>query len=384
MSFIDKLGVLLEVSKSSKLYILIIIGLLLLGVFLFTTNRRNLKRNKIIFLAFLGVIALIFLIVYHTSLASMFDYMMNNLFVAIYFPTLAIYFAAIIVTNIILWTSVFNFRTSKIIKRVNIVAYIIMNYLLILILNVVNTERLDVFSQNSIYGNDKATALISLSSIVFMVWIIYLIVYKIILVYIKKDYKPKVKKIIVKRKVKKLPENFEPVISPDMIYKKENFNAFYSSSLKPVNTEYQVTLPLETVEVKHETKKATTAEEVLTKEFDKMFTLDDYKLLLKMLTEQKEKERLASESKVEVATTSVLHEEELRLEREKQEALRQEQLRLEAEKQEALRKEALRLEKEKQEALKLEQLRIEQLKAQELEREQEKLTELEMLYRSIR
>ncbi|MBQ6324403.1 MAG: hypothetical protein IJI22_06215, partial [Bacilli bacterium] len=180
MSFLDKLGVLLEVSKSSKLYILLILALLGLGIFLFKTNKRNVKMRKKIFLVFLISIAILLILVYHVSLAKMFDYMMNNLFVAIYFPNLAIYFAAIIVTNIILWTSVFNFRTSKIIKRVNIVVYVIMNYLLALILSVINTEKLDIFSQKSIYNNDKVTALISLSSIVFVAWIIYLIIYKII------------------------------------------------------------------------------------------------------------------------------------------------------------------------------------------------------------
>lgn len=356
MSFLDKLGVLLEVSKSSKLYILLILALLGLGIFLFKTNKRNVKMRKKIFLVFLISIAILLILVYHVSLAKMFDYMMNNLFVAIYFPNLAIYFAAIIVTNIILWTSVFNFRTSKIIKRVNIVVYVIMNYLLALILSVINTEKLDIFSQKSIYNNDKVTALISLSSIVFVAWIIYLIIYKIILVYIKKDYKPKVKKIIVRRKVKMLPENFEPITAPEMIHKNDNPKNYYNSYQK--------------------------AKEV-TKEFDKMFTLDDYKLLLRMLTEQREKEKLSAKN-VELASEKALKEQALRLEKEKQEALRKEELRLEKERQEALRQEELRLEKEKAEALRLEKLRLERLKEQELEREQEKLTELEMLYRSIR
>ncbi len=374
MSFLEKLGVLLEVSKSSKLYILLIIALIALGIFLFKTNKRNVKMRKRIFLIFLISIALLLIIVYHASLGKMFDYMMNNLFVAIYFPNLAIYFAAIIVTNIILWTSVFSFRTSKIIKRVNIVVYVIMNYLLALILSVISSKKLDIFSQTSIYNNEKVTALISLSSIVFVAWIIYLIIYKIILIYIKKDYKPKVKKVIVKRKVKMLPENFEPTTVPEMIHSNWKSKEYHNSSVKTPNAIYQKVSPV--VDVKEQDE--------LTKNIEKMFTLDDYKLLLKMLKEQREKERLASKSKIEEVSEKTLQEQALRLEKEKQEALRQEQLRLEAEKEEALRKEALRLEKEKQEALKLEQLRLERLKEQELVREQEKLTELEMLYRSIR
>ncbi|MBQ6323533.1 MAG: hypothetical protein IJI22_01735, partial [Bacilli bacterium] len=164
------------------------------------------------------------------------------------------------------------------------------------------------------------------------------------------------KKIIVRRKVKMLPENFEPITAPEMIHKNDNPKNYYNSYQK--------------------------AKEV-TKEFDKMFTLDDYKLLLRMLTEQREKEKLSAKN-VELASEKALKEQALRLEKEKQEALRKEELRLEKERQEALRQEELRLEKEKAEALRLEKLRLERLKEQELEREQEKLTELEMLYRSIR
>ncbi len=266
LSFFDKLRILLDVSVSSSLYLIVLILLLIVGYIFVTTTKKTAKRNKVIyFLISIFIVALI-IITYHGSLSKMFDYMMNNFFIAIYFPNLAIYLAAMIITNIIVWISVFSFKTSKLVKRLNIAIYIIMNYLLALILSVINTNKLDIFSQEAIYGNKKVTALLELSSGLFVGWIIFLVLYKIILIYLKKDYKPRVKKVIVKKPVKKLPVNFEPIEVPDYLYGN---------------------VPKKQVEEIIITKEPEVKEDI--------FTKDDYKLLLKLLSQQKEKARQEKE-----------------------------------------------------------------------------------------
>ena len=204
LSFIDKLRILLDISKSSSLYIFILALLIFVGIIFITTNKKNAKRNKMIYASISVFILVTLVIAYHASLSNMLKYMMDNFFIVVYFPNLAIYLAALIATNIILWISLFNYKTTKSIKTLNVSVYIIMNYLLALILNIVNKNNLDIFTQKSVYGNKNATALIELSSIIFIVWIIFLVIYKIILIYIRKDYQPKVKKILIKKKVKKL------------------------------------------------------------------------------------------------------------------------------------------------------------------------------------
>lgn len=265
LSLIDKFRILIDVSISSSMYLIVIILLLTAGYLFITTTKKTAKRNKIIYLV-ISIFIIVFLIAsYHGSLSKMFDYMMNNFFVAIYFPNLAIYLAALIITNVIVWISIFNFKTSKLIKRLNVAVYIIMNYLLALILSVINTNKLDVFTQESIYGNKKVTALIELSSGIFIIWIIFLIIYRLILVYLRKDYKPKVKKVIVKKPVKKLPTNFEPKEFPDFIY---------GHSLNKKQEETVV-------------KEKVVQEDV--------FTKDEYLLMAKVLKEQKEKMRAKRE-----------------------------------------------------------------------------------------
>lgn len=259
MSFTDKLGVLLNVINSSKEYILIFFVLLFIGYVILSTNNKKSKKMKNIFLMIYLFIIGSIIYMYHTNLANMFDYMMNNLFIVIYFPNLAVYLAAIITTNIIMWISIFSNKTPNFIKNINVALYSMITYLLILILNVIKENKLDVFTQSSIYGNTTAQALIELSSILFIIWIAFLTIYKIIKTIIVRpkeiSVQQKVERQVIERKA---PKPYRQIQPPYIV--KANMN----------------TIKVE----KNESQK-----------YDDLLTLDDYKLLLNILREQKEKEQ---------------------------------------------------------------------------------------------
>ena len=90
-SFMDKLNIILEVSKSSKLFIAVIAIIVVLAVLAITMNKKNAKYTKNIYVLVYAFILIAILVAYSSSLGKMFDYMMNNLFIAIYFPNIAIY-----------------------------------------------------------------------------------------------------------------------------------------------------------------------------------------------------------------------------------------------------------------------------------------------------
>ena len=268
LSFISKLGILIDISLNSKIYLVLLLVLIFFGIALVTTNKKNNKTHKMIYISVTIFMLLFIFLSFHEPIGKLFSYMMNNFFIVVFFPNLAVYLAALIVTNIILWISIFSFKSSKQIKILNVVMYIIMNYLFALILNTVKTQGIDLYNQTAVYGNKNVGALISLSSTIFIIWVIFLIIYKILLIYLRKDYKPKIKRIIVKKKVKKLPENFVPLETPDYIYaralnKKEQPNP-------------------------------------LLKEMESMFSLKDYKLMSKMLKEQKQKDYENNNSGIEI------------------------------------------------------------------------------------
>ena len=212
-TILEKLKIVFDVSMSSKLFIAVIAFIILLAIVALTTNRKNAKRGKLIYGLVYATVLVAILVFYHESLGKMFDYMMNNFFIVLYFPNVAVYLAAIIITNIILLVSVFNFKTPKLVKNINIIVYAIIHYLLALVLNVVTKNNLDIFSQTSVYGNTDAQAIIEFSSAIFMVWIIFLVFYKIIRKYQLKDAVPVKRKVVVK-KVRALPEGIAEVPVP--------------------------------------------------------------------------------------------------------------------------------------------------------------------------
>ena len=297
LSLLDKLSLFIDVAKDSLWSVLILLILIVL-VYLFSkTDKKTMKRNKIIYIGFSLLVLILLFIFYFPSIGKIFDNMMNNLFIVIYFPNLAVYFAAIIATSIILWISLFNYKTSQIIKRVNLVMYLIINYLFALVLYTINNNKLDIFNTESIYTNKQATALIELTSILFVIWIIFLVVYKLVLIYLRRDYRPQVKKVLVKKEVKKLPENYINIEVPNMVYgniskpKKEEKNYTYTNAPSMVygNVKVKPYIEIEAPKVVYGTIPKKYSIDNKTKVYEDMLTLEDYKLLLKLLKEQKTK-----------------------------------------------------------------------------------------------
>ena len=275
MSFSEKIKVLVDVSSSSGICIASIFLLIFMGALFLTTNRKNAKSSKKLYISIYILLIVIMLIQYYSSLADMYDYMMNNFFIIFYFPNLAVYLVAIIITNIILWNTIFNFKEDKLLKYINTTIYCMIHYLLILILNVVTTNKLDVFDQSSVYKNTDSAALIGLSSTIFIVWVIFIIVYKIIRNTQKKNQKVRVPvRRIIKYK-KKLPENYQPIKLPETLEGK-------AGSLSPKAAYVQPDL-LDFYKQPQETKT-----DNLSKEYESMFTLEDYKKMIEILKGKKE------------------------------------------------------------------------------------------------
>ena len=303
LSLLDKLSLFIDVAKDSLWSVLILLILIVL-VYLFSkTDKKTMKRNKIIYIGFSLLVLIILLIIYLPSIGKVFDNMMNNLFIVIYFPSLAVYFAAIIVTSIILWVSLFSYKTSEIIKRLNLVIYLIINYLFALLLYVINNNKLDIFSTESIYSNKQATALIELTSIIFVVWVVFLMIYKLVLIYLRRDYREPVKKVVVKKEVKKLPKNYLNIEVPSMVYGniskpvKEEKNYSYTNAPSMVygklsTSKIKPYIEIDAPKVVYGTIPKKYSIDNKTKVYEDMLTLEDYKLLLKLLKEQKKKEEV--------------------------------------------------------------------------------------------
>lgn len=351
LSFVEKLNILFKTSINSKLLFIFLALLIFIGIFLFKTNKKNEKTNKIIYCVTTLLILLIVVLSYHESIGKMITYMMNNFFIVAFFPNLAIYMAALIATNIIMWISVFNNKIPRFIRNINVTIYCSMTYLLILTLNIIKENNLDVFIQSSVYGNKTAQALIELSSTIFVIWIMFLILYKLIKPCFYKQRQNSAE--ILKQQVQVIEQRvmaptmslnkqaidnkiYREIEAPTIVFGNNNKVRFekdyrnieiptivFGNNIKlreeknyhGIETPAMVIgnnqkLSTEKSYIKIEAPRVVFANtntikvgktvEQTTKLYDDLLTLEDYKLLLSILKEQKQKEQQEKERKARI------------------------------------------------------------------------------------
>ena len=101
VNIFDSISVFFSVMFTSQMFVVLIIFLLFL-LFIRYRSRKHKSFIKIknLYLASVFFISLFVLIVYHQYIFDIFDYMMDNLFIVLFFPNFAVYFASLIILNI--------------------------------------------------------------------------------------------------------------------------------------------------------------------------------------------------------------------------------------------------------------------------------------------
>ena len=259
LAFNELISNLFSVISSSAFNIILIIVFIILG-YLLISNKKYLSKYKNYIIGISIIIIISLLIVYNKGLLNTFDYLSNNLFGLLYFPNLFTYLLGLIILNIIVWRIFLRENEDNKLKIVSMIVYLLITYLSIILIGIVQKSNLNVFELDKVYTNDKALSIIRLTSIIFLIYLIFLLLYKIYLYYLDRRYikVPEYSKISNKYSVKenKLPNYINEVEYPKMAYK--------------------------------ETKEYIPTDEL--REFEKDLSIDDYKLLVKMLMDKKNKE----------------------------------------------------------------------------------------------
>lgn len=265
ISMLDKLKTVAHLSNN--VFNIAVIAFLVFISFLFiTTNKNNAKQSRKAYIALYAILFIVVLIRYYNSLPTMFDYFMDNLFDVIYFPNIAVYIGAIIASNIIMLVSIFSTNTHKYIKVINVIISSFLDYLFVLAVNVINSKKIDVFNIESLYSNSNVHSLIELSSNIFVLWILFLVIFKIVISIIEKKNEKRPNKVTVKHVGYDVKKSFNEVKFPNnvlltntpVIIKRDDYGKKKDDS------------------------------DVL---YDGMFTKDDYRLMLSILKGEKDRKR---------------------------------------------------------------------------------------------
>lgn len=178
ISLVEKLKTLLDIiSSSSFFYAALVIAVVLL-ILIFINIKRQQKINNILFtIGWLFVIIVLF-IKYHQSIFALGDNFIENIFMAIYFPNLAVYTFVMIVSNASLFYSVFKKDIEIITKIINVISSILIDFLFILILDIIVANNIDIYSKSEVYQNNNLFVLLEITMIIFTLWLLSLLIIK--------------------------------------------------------------------------------------------------------------------------------------------------------------------------------------------------------------
>ena len=189
ISLWDKIKTIFSLIFSSPLFLVLLFGFLLMIVDIYVISKKK-KGTKIAYLIVSLIIIGLLLKNYFSSLFSIFDTIFKNIVTIIYFPSVLEYIIMLIVSLVILFISLIIRKTNKKVRIINTFVFSTNIFLFFLILDQISKNNIDLSNKINIYSNENLMVLFELSILIFIVWVVGLILYKIINKIIHKDDKP--------------------------------------------------------------------------------------------------------------------------------------------------------------------------------------------------
>lgn len=166
----EQLKVLFNTLIEYKLIILFmaVIAILTILYLLKRINTKEFAKGIILSIVFS---LLTCVIVNEKALAKTFDNFFTEFFKNIYFPSVYIYASITSLSVVSTIVTFFNKGTKQVYKIINSIVFIINSILFILILNIIASNNIDVFSIESLYTNKEMLVALEVSVSVFLIWI---------------------------------------------------------------------------------------------------------------------------------------------------------------------------------------------------------------------
>ena len=279
LSLIEKIKILFTLIFSSSLFLILLLGIFIILVDVFYISKQS-KKIKIMYMIVSIIVIGILLITYFEEFLKFIDVLNKNIVMLINFPSLLQYTVIIFITIIIVIIGIISKKTNKLISRINIGIFIADLFIFFLILDQINKSNIDLSNKIDIYSNKNLMVLFEISIIIFILWIIGLLIYKICKLLISKNNNSLSKsKQLDQNNIK---NNTEIVVSEDEIElpKRKNDGTI-------VNLYDEPELP-KTIEELRSEKISDNLENKSTDNLymiDRLFTKEEYKELSKLLHE---------------------------------------------------------------------------------------------------
>lgn len=173
VTFLQSIIKVLNLIASIPFFIeILILTAFLLIIMIFFYFRKS-KKGKITSLIIYFVTLLLLPISHFSFFVETLDKIVENFIAVIYFPSCYVYIAMLLITDFSILRNVI--KNTKDTKRgkwyqiLNLVYFFVFQFLFFLIIRVVITNNIDIFTRSSLYSNTNLTSLIQISSYLF--WI---------------------------------------------------------------------------------------------------------------------------------------------------------------------------------------------------------------------
>lgn len=176
----EKFNLIYKFLSNNSLIFLII--LLILAIIIDFMYGNNSKKTKTLYI-FIIVLMLIYgSFIYYKPLFNILDIYITYLFKITYFPSIIEYMSMIIITIILQIYSAL--KLDKLSKNINIWVGIFIELLFLINVMAMRNYTINLNSITSIYENDLLLSIFQVSSIVFMLWIIFNLIFYLIKLFI--------------------------------------------------------------------------------------------------------------------------------------------------------------------------------------------------------
>lgn len=287
LSLIEKIKTLFTLIFSSSLFLILLLGIFIVLVDIFYISKQS-KKVKIMYFIVSIVVIGILLLTYFEEFLKFINVLNKSIVMLINFPSLLQYTIIIFITLIIMIISILSKKINKVISRINIGVFIADLFIFFLLLDQINKSNIDLSNKVDIYSNRNLMVLFELSMIIFIVWLLGLIIYKICLILISKNNNNKVNSEI-------------SLINSEEIKENDNTDSIEEEIELPKRKEDGTIINLyeepEMPKTIEELRKERVLED-LTKKFDDnssmidgLFTVEEYKELSKLLHDMKKNKK---------------------------------------------------------------------------------------------
>ena len=171
-SLTEKLKILMNMIFKSPLFLFSFIIALFLFIVFIIFLKKDKKINKWFFISAWLIIFIVLVIKYNSIVFYLIDSFFDSIFMALYFPNISIYITLVIISNFFLLYSFIKKDLDKSYKLINFLSSLLIDTLLILIIDVVNSNSLNINDSLVIYSNSNLLVLFELTTSIFTSWIL--------------------------------------------------------------------------------------------------------------------------------------------------------------------------------------------------------------------